>query len=109
MNQYIEYQSKVFIPVQVVEVSFFEKEEMALSAFQNFILEAIDSGNGLDQIVEATLLTRNVVETEIVQMINQKLLVREEENVVLSDLSKKIQMISRSVINLNKEKKNGKE
>lgn len=106
MNQYIEYQSKVFIPVQVVEVSFFEKEEMALSAFQNFILEAIDSGNGLDQIVEATLLTRNVVETEIVQMINQKLLVREEENVVLSDLSKKIQMISRSVINLNKEKKN---
>lgn len=106
MNQYIEYQDKVLIPVQVVEVSFCEKEETALSAFQNFMLEAIDLGSGLDQIVEATLLTRSVIETEIVQMINQKLLVREEENVVLSDLSKKIQMISRSVINLNKEKKN---
>lgn len=105
MNRYIEYQNKVLVPIQVVEMSFHEKEEISLSPFQSFILEAIDSGNGLNEIVKATLLTRNVVEAEIIQMINQKLLVREEENIVLSDLSKKIRMISSSVINLNKEKK----
>lgn len=105
MEQYIKYQNKIYIPIQVVKISFHKKEELSLNTFQNFILEAIDSGCNLDQIVDATLLTKNVVETEIIQMINQKLLIREDEKITLSDLSKKIQMISKSVINLNKEEK----
>lgn len=105
MKQYIDFKKEVLIPIQIVEVTFCEKEETSLSAFQNFILEAIELGKEIDQIVEATLLTRNVVETEIVQMISQKLLIQEGETVSLSDLSKKILMIARCVRCLNEEKK----
>jgi hypothetical protein len=105
VSQYVEYQNKIFIPVQVVEVSFCEKNEITLNAFQKFILEAVDSGNSVNQIVDATLFTTDVVETEIVQMVNQKLLIREGDNIMLSELSKKIRMISRNVVSLNKEKK----
>ncbi len=105
MKRYIDFGKEVLIPIQIVEVAFCEKEEISLSAFQNFILEAIELGNGINQIVEATLLTKNVVETEIVQMISQKLLVQDEETVSLSELSKKILMIARCVRSLNREKK----
>lgn len=105
MNQYIDFKKEVLIPIQIVEVTFYEKEETSLSLFQNFILEAIESGKGIDQIVKAILFPKNIVETEIVQMISQKLLIQEEETVSLSELSKKILMIARCVRSLNGEKK----
>ena len=105
MNQYIGIKKEILIPIQIVEVTFCEKEETSLSAFQNFILEAIELGKEIDQIVEATLLTKNVVETEIVQMVSQKLLIKEKDTVSLSELSKKILMIARCVRSLNVEKK----
>lgn len=102
MGKFIEYTDKIMIPVQIVEMKFCEKEDTSLNPFQKFILEAIEQGNSFNQIVEATLLTQNVVETEIIQMIGQKLLVKEEE-IVLSELSKNILMISRCVKKLNDE------
>lgn len=105
MNHYIDIKKEVLIPIQIVEVTFCQKEETSLSVFQNFILEAIELGKGIDEIVEATLLTKNVVETEIVQLISQKLLIQEKETVSLSELSKKLLMIARCVRSLNGEKK----
>lgn len=105
MKQFIEFKTEVLIPIQIVEVAFYEKEENSLNPFQYFILEAVELEKGIDQIAEATSLTRNVIEKEIVQMIGQKLLIKESESISLSELSKKLLMISRCVKELNKEKK----
>lgn len=105
MNRFIDFEKEILIPIQIVEIAFSEKEDNSLNPFQYFILEAIESGNGIDQIAEATSLTKNVIETEIVQMIGQKLLIKDAETISLSILSQKLLMISRCVKELNKEKK----
>lgn len=93
------------LPIQIAEVTFFEKEDMSLNSFQNFLIEAIEQGSSIPQIVEATLLTQNVIETEIMQMISQKLLIKEDNSILLSELSKKLLMVSRCVKRLNDEHK----
>lgn len=105
MNKFIEFENEILIPIQIVETAFSEKEENSLNQFQYFILEAIESGNSIDQITEATSLTKNVIETEIVQMIGQKLLIKDADTISLSALSQKLLMVSRCVNELNNEKK----
>lgn len=105
MNKFIEFENEILIPIQIVETTFYEKEENSLNQFQFFILEAIESGHNINQITEATSLTRNVIEAEIVQMIGQKLLIKDADTILLSALSKKLLMVSRCVNELNKEKK----
>lgn len=56
-------------------------------------------------MTNATQLTKNVIESEILHMESQKLLVRDGDYVALSELSKNILMISKSVKMLNAEKK----
>lgn len=105
MSQFISLNQSALIPVQVVTVVFYEKEETSLSAFQTFILKAIESGSGVDEIAEATLLTKLVVESEILHMISQKLVLQEGDTLYLSDLSRKILMVTECVKSLNKEQK----
>ncbi len=105
MSDYIEVEKKIYIPLKPVTVKFHEKEEVELNAFQYFILEAVEDHATVDQMIEATQLTKNVIESELLHMENQKLLTREGGIVVLSELSKNILMISRTVEMLNEEKK----
>lgn len=105
MSDYIDVEKKIYIPLKLVIVNFHEKEEVELNAFQRFILEAIEENATVEQMTDATQLTKNVIESEVLQMESQKLLVREGNSVVLSELSKNILMISRSVEMLNEEKK----
>jgi len=105
VSDYVNVEEKIYIPLKPVIVNFYQKEEVELDAFQNFILEAIDENATLEQIMDATQLTKNVIETEILHMESQKLLVKEEDIILLSELSKNILMISRSVAMLNEEKK----
>lgn len=105
MSDYIDVEKKIYVPLKPVIVHFHEKEEVELNAFQKFILEAVEENIAIDQIMDATQLTRNVIESELIQMESQKLLVREGDGVVLSELSKNILMIWRSVASMNNEKK----
>lgn len=105
MSDYIDVGEKIYIPLKPVIVYFHEKEEVELNAFQKFILEAVEENVAIDQMMDATQLTRNVIESELLQMELQKLLLREGDAVVLSELSKNILMISRSVADMNHEKK----
>lgn len=105
VSDYIDVEKKIYIPLKLVIVNFHEKEEVELNAFQRFILEAIEENATVEQMTDATQLTKNVIESEVLQMESQKLLVREGNSVVLSELSKNILMISRSVEMLNEEKK----
>lgn len=105
MGKFTNYDGEIMLPIQIVGVKFFEKEDTSLNPFQNFLLEAIEQGSSIPKIVEATLLTQNVIETEIMQMISQKLLKKENDIISLSDLSKKILMVSRCVRQLNDEHK----
>ncbi len=105
MSEYINVEKKVYIPLKPVMVSFHEKEEVELNAFQKFILEAVEENATIEQMTDATQLTKNVIESEVLQMESQKLLVRKENFITLSELSKNILMISRTVEMLNDEKK----
>lgn len=105
MSDYIDVEKKVYIPLKPVILHFHEKEEVELNAFQKFILEAVEENIAIDQMMDATQLTKNVIESELLQMECQKLLLREGDMVVLSELSKDILMISRSVASMNNEKK----
>ena len=105
MNQYINYEADILTPVQVASIIFHEKEENSLSPFQTFILEAIEERITSDQIAQATLLTPNVIEMEILQMISQNLLVHNEDALTLSKISQKILLIAQCVKQLNSEKK----
>lgn len=104
-SSYTAYTGKILLPIQVVEVRFCEKEEVSLNPFQEFLLEAIEQDCSVSQIVDATLLTSYAIESEITQMISQKLLKRDGGFVELSELSRKILMVSRCVRQLNAEKK----
>lgn len=95
----------ILIPMQVVKLKFSEKEEVSLNPFQNLILEAIEDGCEIEQIAQATLLTEYVIQTEITQLISQKLLERQGETLKLSDLSQKLLLVSRCVQRLNEEKR----
>lgn len=104
MRKSVPYIGSILTPVQVVNLKFSEKEDILLNPFQNLILEAIEDCCSMEQIAQATLLTRHVIQTEITQLIAQKLLERRGEAVELTDLSQKILMVSRCVQRLNKEK-----
>jgi len=105
MSEYINCRKKIYVPLKPVIVTFHEKEEVELNAFQKFILEAIEEDATIEQMTNATQLTKNVIESELLHMESQKLLVRNGNSVTLSELSKNILMISRSVKMLNNEKK----
>lgn len=105
MGRFTKYNGKIMLPIQIAKVKFYEKEDTSLNSFQNFLLEAIEQGSSIPQIVEATLLTQNVIATEIMQMVSQRLLIKEDGSILLSDLSKKILMVSRCVKKLNGEHK----
>lgn len=105
MGEYIEVNTTIYVPLKPVMVKFYEKEEVELNAFQKFILEAIEDEATIEQMVEATQLTKYVIESELLQMEGQKLLIRENDTIALSELSKNILMISRSVESLNNEEK----
>lgn len=105
MGEYIEVNTTIYVPLKPVMVKFYEKEEVELNAFQKFILEAIEDEATIEQMIEATQLTKYVIESELLQMEGQKLLIRENDTIALSELSKNILMISRSVESLNNEEK----
>lgn len=105
MSDYIEAEKVIYIPLKPVIVKFHEKEEVELNAFQNFILEAVEDGAVVEQMADATLLTKNVIESEILQMERQRLLIREGDALALSELSRDILMVARSVKMLNEERK----
>jgi len=105
MSEYINCRKKIYVPLKPVIVTFHEKEEAELNAFQKFILEAIEDDATVEQMTAATQLTKNVIESELLHMESQKLLVRNGSSVTLSELSKNILMISRSVKMLNDERK----
>ncbi len=105
MNEYINCKKNIYVPLKPVIVTFHEKEEVELNAFQKFILEAIEEDATIEQMTNATQLTKNVIESELLHMEIQKLLVRNGDCITLSELSKNVLMISRSVKMLNDEKK----
>ena len=102
MADYIDVEKRIYIPLKPLIVNFHEKEEVELNVFQKFILEAIEENATLEQIAEATQLTENMIEPEIMQMQRQNLL---KKDGTLSEVSKNILMISRCVEMLNNEKK----
>lgn len=105
MNTYTYFDGTILVPVQVVRLKFTEKEDISLNPFQNLILEAIEGDCNVEQIAEATLLDKYVIETEITQLIAQKLLERRGEVIELSDLSQRLLLVSRCVQSLNEERK----
>lgn len=105
MSEYMNCKKNIYVPLKPVIVTFHEKEAVELNAFQKFILEAIEEDATIEQMINATQLTKNVIESELLYMESQKLLVRDGSCIVLSKLSKNILMISRSVEMLNAEKK----
>ena len=105
MSEYINCKKNMYVPLKQVIVTFHEKEEVELNAFQKFILEAIEEDATIEQMADATQLTRNVIESELLHMVSQKLLVKDGDYVALSELSKNILMISKSVKMLNAEKR----
>ena len=102
--EFIRNKSVVYMPYLKITVRFFEKEEVSLNAFQKFLLEAIIEGASIQQIMDSTQLTKNVIESELLQMETQKLIHNEGANYFVTDISKKILMISKTVDALNSEK-----
>lgn len=105
MDKYTAFSGEVSIPMQIVEMKFYEKEDISLNPFQNLILEAIGDDCAVEQIAQATLLADHVIQAEIDQLSVQKLLEKRGEKFVLSDLSRDLLMVSRCVQNLNEEKR----
>lgn len=101
--EFVRNKTVVYAPYLKVEVKFFEKEEVSLNAFQKFLLEAIVEGASIQQIMDATQLTKNVVESELLQMETQKLIYSEGSKYFVTDISQKIMMISKTVTTLNSE------
>lgn len=95
--EFVRNETAVYVPYLKVTVKFFEKEEVSLNAFQKFLLEAIIEGASIQQIMDSTQLTKNVVELELLQMETQKLIYSEGSKYFVTDISKKIMMISKTV------------
>ena len=100
---YITYVGTILMPIQKVKIRFCEKEESSLNPFQEMILEAIEQECRIEQISQATLLTPYVIRSEIAQLVSQKLLLQEGDDVILPEISKKILAVSRCVQHLNDE------
>lgn len=105
MEQAIPFIGNILVPVQVVKLKFSEKEDVSLNAFQILILEAVEDGCNIGQIAQATLLTEHVITSEIMQLVSQKLLEKQEDSAELTELSRKILYVSRCVQRLNEEGK----
>lgn len=105
MRKITPYSGDILIPMQVVELNFMEKEDAVLNPFQRFVLEAIEERYSVDEIAQATLLTTHAIRVELSQLIAQKF-VREQDGMLeLTDLSKRLLLVSRCVRCLNEEKK----
>lgn len=100
---YISVKNQINIPYIKVSVKFIEKEEVALNAFQNFLLDAIEKGTSIKQIADSTQLTKYVIETELFQMEKQKLVIRKENEFEITDISKKIMLVAKTIKKLNEE------
>lgn len=105
MDETIPYNGILLIPILPARVSFHEKEECSLNAFQSFLIEAIDSQATIRQMIDATKLPEYVIRSGINQLISQKLLVECNGTIALSALSKRMLQISRVVKQLNGEAK----
>lgn len=102
--EYIKRKRQVYIPYMKVGVKFIEKEEVSLNAFQIFLLDAIMEGASISQMEDATQLTGNVIESELLQLEAQKLVIKKEDDYELTDLSNKILLVAKSIRSLNNEK-----
>ena len=102
MADYINVEKRIYIPLKPLILNFHEKEEVELNVFQKFILEAIEENATLEQLADATQLSKNIIESEVMQLQRQNLI---KEDCTLSEVSKNILMISRCVEILNNEKK----
>lgn len=101
--EYISFKSQINIPYRKVSVKFIEKEEVALNAFQYFLLDAIEEGASIRQITDSTQLTKYVIETELLQMEKQKLVIKKEDAFEITDISKKIMLVAKTIKKLNEE------
>lgn len=101
--EYISIKSQINIPYIKVSVKFIEKEEVALNAFQNFLLDAIEEGASIRQIADSTQLTKYVIETELLQMEKQKLVLKKGNEFEITDISKKIMLVAKTIKKLNEE------
>lgn len=100
---FVNVEKEIFVPYMRIKVQFFVKEECELNSFQTFLLEALQEEATVEQIEQATQLTKNVIETESLQLETQKLVTRDDDKITATDLSKKILLISRKVKELNQE------
>lgn len=102
MADYIDVEKRLYIPLKPLTVNFYSKNKAELNIFQKFILEAIEENATLEQIEDATQLTENVIESEVLQLQRQNLI---KEDFTLSEAAENILMISRCLDTLNNEKK----
>lgn len=100
---FVNVEKEIFVPYMRIKVQFFVKEECELNSFQTFLLEALQEEATVEQIEQATQLTKNVIEAESLQLETQKLVTRDDDKITATDLSKKILLISRKVKELNQE------
>ncbi len=104
MVHFFSYDGNILIPMQLINIKFCKKEDRSLNAFQNFILESVESHSSINQIAQASLLTENVINTEIIQMLSQKLLVKNGDAIELSNVSRIILMVDQYIKKLNDSK-----
>lgn len=104
MKKIIPYVGNVYVPAQVMELRFSEKEDSTINPFQLLVLEAVEDGYSIQEIADATLLTVTAINAEISQLLSQKLLCMHDSNVSLSTLSRRLLFISRCVQRLNDKK-----
>lgn len=101
MKRFVPYAGSVYVPVQVMELRFSEKEDSTINPFQLLVLEAIGDGYSVQEIADATLLTVTAIDAEISQLFSQKLICMQDSVVSLSALSRRILFVSRCVQRLN--------
>lgn len=102
---FINAKKCVCVPYMRITAKFFVKEDLELNAFQLFLIDSLNEDATVEQMVVATQLTANVIETELIQLQAQGLVARNENSFFLTDLSKKILFVSQKVDEMNAEKK----
>lgn len=101
MKRFVPYAGNVYVPVQVMELRFSEKEDSMINPFQLLVLEAIEDGYSVQEIADATLMTVTAIDAEISQLLSQKLICMQDSDISLSALSRRILFVSRCVQRLN--------
>ena len=105
MGNMIPYNGILFVPTRSLGITFHEKEECSLNAFQNFLIDAIDRQATINQMTDATKLSEHVIRSEINQLLSQKLLDESNGMIKLSALSQHLLLVARVVRQLNEEAK----